>query len=137
MHARCFVFRPFGSINYGFALPLKSPYTHNFSVAMLELQQDGFLERMTEKWFRSRSVCGAETQAADAAASEGGYQLGLRDLAGVFVTLLAGVICGIVLLLIEWIVASYRDTLSKNKRVSIYHVSICQTTSVSLDSRCI
>jgi hypothetical protein len=111
-------FRPFGSINYGFALPLKSPYTHNFSVAMLELQQDGFLERMTEKWFRSRSVCGAETEAADAAASEGGNQLGLFDMAGVFVTLLAGVICGIIILISEWIVACHRDTLSKDRKVS-------------------
>ena len=90
---------------------------------MLELQQDGFLERMTEKWFRSRSVCGAETEAADAAASEGGAQLGLFDLAGVFVTLLGGVICGVVILFVEWIVASYRDTISKDRRVSEYSTS--------------
>ncbi|XP_048580684.1 glutamate receptor 1 isoform X2 [Nematostella vectensis] len=108
--------RPFGSINYGFALPLKSPYTQNFSVAMLELQQDGFLERMTEKWFRSRSKCGAETEAADAKATEGGEQLGFKDMAGVFITLLGGFICGVGLLIVEWIFASYKDTLSKDRR---------------------
>ncbi|XP_031550471.1 glutamate receptor 1-like isoform X2 [Actinia tenebrosa] len=119
--------RPFGSINYGFALPLKSHYTHNFSVAMLELQQDGFLERMTEKWFRSRSVCGAETEAADAAATEGGTQLGIHDLAGVFVTILGGVICGILILIIEWIVACYRDTLSKDRKApTTFCRALCQ-----------
>ena len=49
---------------------------------MLELQQEGFLERMTEKWFRSRSVCGAETQAAQEADEEGGDQLHFSDMAG-------------------------------------------------------
>lgn len=106
--------RPFGSINYGFALPRNSPYTHNFSVAMLELQQEGFLQRMKEKWFKSRSVCGAETQAAQEAAEEGGDQLQLSDLAGVFITLAVGVAAGLVVLSMELIYACYKDTQSKD-----------------------
>jgi len=106
--------RPFGSINYGFALPRYSPYTHNFSVAMLELQQEGFLERMTEKWFRSRSVCGAETQAAQEADQEGGDQLNFSDMAGVFITLAIGVAAGMVVLLLELIYASSKDTRSRD-----------------------
>ena len=111
-------YRPFGSINYGFALPRHSPYTHNFSVAMLELQQEGFLERMTEKWFRSRSKCGAETQAAQEATEEGGDQLHLSDMAGVFITLAVGVAGGMAVLFLELIYASYRDTRSRNADVS-------------------
>lgn len=115
-------YRPFGNINYGFALPRHSPYTHNFSVAMLELQQEGFLERMTEKWFRSRSVCGAETQAAQEAAEEGGDQLHFSDMAGVFITLAVGVAAGMVVLLLELIYASYKDTRSRDAQVdSIFH----------------
>lgn len=106
--------RPFGDINYGFALPRKSPYTHKFSVAMLQLQQEGFLERMTEKWFRSRSVCSAETQAAQATAKEGGDQLRFIDMAGVFITLAVGIVAGMVVLLVELIYASYKDTKSKD-----------------------
>ncbi|XP_027050906.1 glutamate receptor ionotropic, kainate 2-like [Pocillopora damicornis] len=106
--------RPFGSINYGFALPRNSLYTHNFSVAMLELQQDGFLQRMKEKWFKSRSVCGAETQAAQEAAEEGGDQLQFSDLAGVFITLVVGVAAGLIVLSMELIYASYKDTQSKD-----------------------
>ncbi|KAK2566425.1 Glutamate receptor 2 [Acropora cervicornis] len=106
--------RPFGDINYGFALPRKSPYTHKFSVAMLELQQEGFLERMTEKWFRSRSVCSAETQAAQAIAEEGGDQLRFIDMAGVFITLAVGIVAGMVVLLVELIYASYKDTKCKD-----------------------
>lgn len=111
-------YRPFGSINYGFALPRHSPYTHNFSVAMLELQQEGFLERMTEKWFRSRSVCAAETQAAQEAAEEGGDQLHFSDMAGVFITLAVGVAGGMIVLFLELIYASYRDTRSRDADVS-------------------
>ena len=112
--------RPFGSINYGFALPRHSPYTHNFSVAMLELQQEGFLERMTEKWFRSRSVCGAETQAAQEAAEEGGDQLHFSDMAGVFITLAVGVAVGMVVLLLELIYASCKDKRSRDAQVDVF-----------------
>ena len=109
--------RPFGTINYGLALPLGSPYTHNFSVAILELQQDGFLERMTEKWFQSRSVCGTETKVAETTASEGGDQLGFTGMAGVFITLFGGIIAGLVVLVIEWFVAAHKDTKSKDLQV--------------------
>ena len=112
--------RPFGSINYGFALPRHSPYTHNFGVAMLELQQEGFLERMTEKWFRNRSVCGAETQAVQEADEEGGDQLHFSDMAGVFITLAVGVAAGMVVLLLELIYASYKDTRSRDAQVTGY-----------------
>lgn len=105
--------RPFGNINYGFALPRNSPYTHNFSVAMLQLQQEGFLRRMTEKWFRSRSACSAETQAAQEAAVEGGDQLQFNDMAGVFITLAVGVATGMLVLCFELVYASYRDTRCK------------------------
>ena len=110
----------FGSINYGFALPRHSPYTHNFSVAMLELQQEGFLERMTEKWFRSRSVCGAETQAAQEADEEGGDQLHFSDMAGVFITLAVGVAAGTFVLLLELAYASCKDTRSRDAQVTGY-----------------
>lgn len=105
--------RPFGNINYGFALPRNSPYTNKFSVAMLELQQEGFLERMTEKWFRSRSACSAETQAAQATAEEGGDQLRFIDMAGVFITLAVGVVAGVVILFFELIYASFKDAKCK------------------------
>ena len=85
---------------------------------MLELQQEGFLERMTEKWFRSRSVCGAETQAAQEADEEGGDQLHFSDMAGVFITLAVGVAAGMVVLLLELIYASYKDTRSRDAQVT-------------------
>ena len=87
---------------------------------MLELQQEGFLERMTEKWFRSRSVCSAETQAAQEADEEGGDQLHFSDMAGVFITLAVGVATGMVVLLLELIYASYKDTRSRDAQVTGY-----------------
>ena len=84
---------------------------------MLELQQEGFLQRMTEKWFRSRSVCSAETQAAQETAEEGGDQLHFSDMAGVFITLAVGVAAGMVVLLLELIYASFKDTRSRDAQV--------------------
>ena len=72
---------------------------------------------MKEKWFKSRSVCGAETQAAQEAAEEGGDQLQFSDLAGVFITLVVGVAAGLIVLSMELIYASYKDTQSKDGEV--------------------
>ena len=144
-------YRPFGNINYGFALPRNSPYTHNFSVAMLELQQDGFLERMTEKWFRSRSACSAETQAAQATAEEGGDQLRFIDMAGVFITLAVGVVAGVVILFFELIYASFKDAKCKEATVScrfersrlycilyvsIFFIIVCVIVNLEPDTDC-
>lgn len=117
--------RPFGNINYGFALPRNSSYTHEFSVAMLELQQEGFLGRMTEKWFKSGSVCSAETQASQEAAAEGGDQLQFSDMAGVFITLAVGVAAGMTVLCVELIYASYRDTKCKDIEVGSCFNPVC------------
>ncbi|KAJ7380891.1 hypothetical protein OS493_004474 [Desmophyllum pertusum] len=86
---------------------------------------------MTEKWFRSRSVCSAETQAAQEAAEEGGDQMNFSDLAGVFYTLAVGVAAGMVVLFLELIYASYKDTRSKDAQApkSVLRSSLAKTES--------
>jgi len=47
--------RVFGKFGYGFGLPKNSPFTHQFSVKILELRQNGFVKLLTERWFHG--VC--------------------------------------------------------------------------------
>ena len=44
------VFRVFGKFGYGFGLQKNSPFTHLFSINVLELRQKGYMETMKSKW---------------------------------------------------------------------------------------
>lgn len=50
-----FCCRVFGKFGYGFGLPKNSPFTHQFSVKILELRQNGFVDLLVERWFHG--VC--------------------------------------------------------------------------------
>ena len=47
--------RVFGKFGYGFGLPKNSPYTHQFSVKILELRQKGFVKHLRQRWLQG--VC--------------------------------------------------------------------------------
>ena len=49
------LYRVFGKFGYGFGLPKNSPYTEQFSVKILELQQKGFMQHLRERWLQG--VC--------------------------------------------------------------------------------
>ena len=42
--------RVFGKFGYGFGLAKNSPFTHQFSINVLELRQKGYMETMKSKW---------------------------------------------------------------------------------------
>lgn len=42
--------RVFGKFGYGFGLQKNSPFTHLFSINVLELRQKGYMETMKSKW---------------------------------------------------------------------------------------
>lgn len=44
------IFRVFGKFGYGFGLQKNSPFTHHFSINVLELRQKGYMETMKSKW---------------------------------------------------------------------------------------
>ena len=50
-----FCCRVFGKFGYGFGLPKNSPFTHQFSVKILELRQNGFVNLLAKRWFHG--VC--------------------------------------------------------------------------------
>ena len=95
----------FGKIGYGVGLPKDSPYTQKLSQAILELRHSGFLDNLEMKWLHSHGECKQQHVGLDA-----GTQMGLADMAGVFIIVWVGVGISFIVLLIEWLVASYRTT---------------------------
>ena len=95
----------FGKIGYGIGLPKNSPYTKQLSQAILELRHSGFLDRLERKWLHSHGECKEQHVGVDA-----GTELGLADMAGVFIIVWVGVGISFIVLLVEWLVASYFTT---------------------------
>lgn len=95
----------FGKIGYGLGLPKDSPYTKQLSQAILQMRHSGFMDSLERKWLHSHGKCKEQHVGLDA-----GTQLGLVDMAGVFIIVWVGVGISFIVLLIEWIVASYATT---------------------------
>lgn len=95
----------FGKIGYGIGLPKNSPYTKQLSQAILELRHSGFLDSLELKWLHAHGECKEEHVGVDS-----GTQLGLADMAGVFIIICAGVGLSFIVLVVEWLVASYAST---------------------------
>ena len=96
----------FGKIGYGIGLPKGSPYTTQLSNAILELRSKGYLEMIEKKWLHSHGQC-PETHGLTGA---DGSQLGCAEMAGVFLVVAVGFSVSLVVLLLEWVIASKRDT---------------------------
>lgn len=95
----------FGKIGYGIGLPKDSPYTKQLSQAILQLRHSGFMDNLEQKWLHSHGECKKKHVGLDA-----GTQLGLVDMAGVFIIVCVGVGISFMVLFIEWLVASYATT---------------------------
>ena len=100
----------FGKIGYGIGLPKDSPYTKQLSNAILELRSKGYMEMIERKWLHSHGQC-PQTHGA---MGTDGTQMGCADMAGVFIVLCVGISVSFFVLLVEWIVASRRDTLEND-----------------------
>lgn len=94
----------FGKIGYGLGLPKDSPYTQQFNQAILRLRQSGFMDILEQRWLHSPNECHEKGHFS----RDSDTQLSLADMAGVFVILCAAVGVSFVVLLIEWLVASYK-----------------------------
>ena len=97
----------FGKIGYGIGLPKGSPYTKQLSQAILELRHEGFMDTLERKWLHNhRDSCLAEEHFG----FDSGTQLGLNDMAGVFIIVCVGVAISFIVLIIEWLLASHLST---------------------------
>ncbi|XP_048590419.1 glutamate receptor 4 [Nematostella vectensis] len=77
-----------GAQSYGIALPKGSPYTNNISMAILQLQEIGFLEELRRKWWDYRSQC--RTSRTEKTTD----RLGMEHMAGLYTVLAVGCVIG-------------------------------------------
>ncbi|CAG5028258.1 unnamed protein product [Parnassius apollo] len=104
---------------YGIAMKKNSPYRQPMSESILQLQEQGILTRMKDKWWKEKRGGGA---CADDDASSGDAQpLVLANVGGVFIVLAAGsglaVVCAFIEMIFDvWMIShknkvSFRDEL--------------------------
>ncbi|XP_064086755.1 glutamate receptor ionotropic, kainate 2-like isoform X4 [Macrobrachium nipponense] len=89
------------SKSYGIALPPGSPYTGPISSAILKLKEDGELHILKTRWWKERKGGGrcVTEESKDAANSA---ELGIQNVGGVFVVMVAGSVAAIFLACCEF-----------------------------------
>lgn len=85
----------FGRSGLGIGLRKGSMWTHSVSLAVLELHESGFMEKLDNRWILvdSKSQC-PEGNSAPAT-------LGLTNMAGVFMMVAGGIVAGVLLIFVE------------------------------------
>ncbi|XP_022247281.1 glutamate receptor ionotropic, kainate 1-like [Limulus polyphemus] len=103
------------SKGYGIATPKGSPYRTPISNAILELQEDGILYLLKEKWWFRKY--GGHCKHEETSHSASTNELGLANVGGVFVVLLTGLGLACMISMIEFILKTRRS--SRNERDSV------------------
>ncbi|XP_069947297.1 glutamate receptor ionotropic, kainate 2 isoform X3 [Cherax quadricarinatus] len=80
---------PLDSKSYGIALPPGSPFTNAISGAILSLQEGGKLQALRTRWWKHKKG-GGQCKDDESKSSSKANELGLNNVGGVFVVLLAG-----------------------------------------------
>uniref|UniRef100_A0A3P9JV93 Glutamate receptor n=1 Tax=Oryzias latipes TaxID=8090 RepID=A0A3P9JV93_ORYLA len=72
---------------YGVGTPMGSPYRDKITIAILQLQEEGKLHMMKEKWWRGNGCPEEESKEANA--------LGVQNIGGIFIVLAAGLVLSV------------------------------------------
>ncbi|XP_075930745.1 glutamate receptor ionotropic, kainate 2 isoform X1 [Petromyzon marinus] len=75
------------SKGYGVGTPIGSPYRDKITIAILQLQEEGKLHMMKEKWWRGNGCPEEESKEASA--------LGVQNIGGIFIVLAAGLLLSV------------------------------------------
>ncbi|KAK1786114.1 hypothetical protein P4O66_017842, partial [Electrophorus voltai] len=98
---------------YGVGTPIGSPYRDKVTIAILQLQEEGKLHMMKEKWWRG-SGCpeedGKETSA-----------LGVENIGGIFIVLAAGLVLSVFVAIGEFV---YKSRWNPNTEEFPYNICL-------------
>ncbi|KAH3735863.1 hypothetical protein DPMN_042421 [Dreissena polymorpha] len=86
------------SKGYGIATPKDSPLKEKLSMAILSLQEDGKIQMLYNKWWKSSGACVRDDK-KDSKASA----LGVENVGGIFVFLIGGLALAVVVAFIEFV----------------------------------
>ncbi|XP_061072976.1 glutamate receptor ionotropic, kainate 1 isoform X3 [Conger conger] len=83
------------SKGYGVGTPIGSPYRDKITIAILQLQEEGKLHMMKEKWWRGNGCPEEDNKEASA--------LGVENIGGIFIVLAAGLVLSVFVAIGEFI----------------------------------
>ncbi|XP_063160780.1 glutamate receptor ionotropic, kainate 1 [Candoia aspera] len=90
------------SKGYGVGTPIGSPYRDKITIAILQLQEEGKLHMMKEKWWRGNGCPEEESKEASA--------LGVENIGGIFIVLAAGLVLSVFVAIGEFIYKSRKNS---------------------------
>ncbi|CAL4107639.1 unnamed protein product, partial [Meganyctiphanes norvegica] len=101
----------FGRSGYGIGLKKHSPWADRVTLAILEFHESGRMEELDNKWIllNQEDKCEVNDKAP--------ATLGLKNMAGVFILVAAGIVLGIGLIIVEIIYKKHQ--IRKRKRLEI------------------
>ena len=98
---------------YGIATPLGSDLREVINIAVLDLIEDGFLERLKQKWYYERSEC-TNVGTKD---SKQSTPLNLANVAGMFYVLIIGLGSAMVIAFLEFLLKAKLDSNRLNQNI--------------------
>ncbi|XP_062870578.1 glutamate receptor ionotropic, kainate 1 isoform X2 [Trichomycterus rosablanca] len=90
------------SKGYGVGTPIGSPYRDKVTIAILQLQEEGKLHMMKEKWWRGNGCPEEDNKEASA--------LGVENIGGIFIVLAAGLVLSVFVAIGEFIYKSWQNS---------------------------
>lgn len=94
---------------------LGSPYRDKITIAILQLQEEGKLHMMKEKWWRGNGCPEEESKEASA--------LGVQNIGGIFIVLAAGLVLSVFVAVGEFLYKSKKNAqLEKVNIVFFYFI---------------
>jgi ABC-type amino acid transport substrate-binding protein len=118
---------------YGIATPLGSDLREAINIAVLHLTENGFLERLKQKWYYERSECSS----SGSKDSKQSTPLNLANVAGMFYVLIIGLGSSMVIAFLEFLFKAKLDSnrlnqniqevMRRNLRISITGIDFDET----------
>uniref|UniRef100_A0A673HUX7 Glutamate receptor n=1 Tax=Sinocyclocheilus rhinocerous TaxID=307959 RepID=A0A673HUX7_9TELE len=100
------------SKGYGVGTPIGSPYRDKVTIAILQLQEEGKLHMMKEKWWRGNGCPEEDNKEASA--------LGVENIGGIFIVLAAGLVLSVFVAIGEFIYKSRKNSdIEETGRISL------------------
>ncbi|XP_067128801.1 glutamate receptor-like [Centruroides vittatus] len=99
--------RLFGLQNYGFGLPKGSPFEKLFTSSILKLREDGYMDLLNKRWFIN--------SCPDNRIGSEEHQMDIKNLSGVFLCYLGGLIVALLFVAVLWI----REMTKSRKKVAV------------------
>ena len=86
---------------FGLGLTKNSPFTDDFSLAILELREKGEIENLIAEYFDYRRTCTSEIAITSASINMGTEKIELKTFGGLFILLAIAIITSLIVLLVE------------------------------------